>query len=173
MRHQAGQLKKFVCSILLFVFLIGCQAKKAELSHNIEMINETTFKKLTAERDDKALFVNVWATWCIPCREEFPDLIKLAEKYDKKKIEFIGISADYADEIGPKVKPFLENFNLNFKIYVQDFENEEAFINSLNKEWSGALPATFIFNSKGEQKIFLAGKKSFKEFDMQIEKVLN
>ena len=160
---------------LLFLFLFGCRSNENPIVFvdEIERIDEAGFKELVTERNGKILFVNVWATWCVPCREEFPDIIKLRKKFAKRNIEFFGISADYPDEVDSKVKPFLKKFNLNFKTYVQNFENDETFINSLSTDWNGALPATFIFDSKGSQKVFLQGKKSFEEFEKNINSIIN
>jgi thiol-disulfide isomerase/thioredoxin len=60
-------------------------------------------KALTPSR--KPLLVNFWATWCDPCREEFPDLVKLDAEY-KGKIDFITISLDELSEIDRDVPSF-------------------------------------------------------------------
>jgi thiol-disulfide isomerase/thioredoxin len=126
---------------------------------------------LIMNRNGKVLLINVWATWCIPCREEFPDLVRLAEKYQGRNLEVIGISADYPDEIASKITPFIESEKVNFPIYVQDFDKEENFINYLNRDWSGALPATFIYDKSGAQQKFLLGKQSFQEFQQAVEEL--
>lgn len=165
-------------TILAFVFatilLVGCGPKETSnpFIETIETIDSTTLQEMISQRNGALLFVNVWATWCVPCKEEFPDLIRLVKKYKSQNVEFVGISADYPDEIETRVKPFLRAFDLNFKIYVQDFENDEEFINLLNREWSGALPATFIYDQNGIQRAFLLGKKSMEEFEQELIKLL-
>ncbi len=169
---------KYFFIISIFVIFLSCGEKSQtpdmkETSFSVDILDEAGFQKLILDRNGKFLFINVWATWCIPCREEFPDLIKLANIYQSKQIEFIGLSADYPDEIELKILPFLKEFDLNFKIYVQKFKSEQDFINRLNESWSGALPASFIYNPNGVQLAFLNGKKSFSEFQEAIEKHLN
>lgn len=145
----------FTCSIL--VLLYGCSAQESgetageseNTNPQIGLIDEIGFQDLVRNRDGKMLLINVWATWCIPCREEFPDLVKIADQYRDNKVEVVGISADFPDEIESKVEPFLKSQNAGFKNYVKNFEDDEAFINTVNPEWSGALPATFVYDANG------------------------
>ncbi len=138
-------------------------------SIGVEAIDESGFEKLTQERNGKMLLLNVWATWCIPCKEEFPDLVRLAEDYRNRDVEIVGLSVDYPDEVESRIKPFLQEQNINFKVYVADFKDQDEFINNLNPGWSGALPATFVFDASGKQTAFLLGKHSYEEFRKVIE----
>lgn len=138
-------------------------------TEGIELLNEAKLDSLIDTRNGKLLFINMWATWCVPCREEFKDLIQLAEFYKNRKVEIVGVSVDYPDEIESKIKPFVEEQQVTFKIYVQDFDRQEKLINKLNKEWSGALPASFLYNPYGKQIAYLPGKHSFSEFKKIID----
>jgi thiol-disulfide isomerase/thioredoxin len=142
------------------------------LQAEIRKLTPQMLDELIKNRNGKVLLINVWATWCIPCREEFPDLVKLAEKYQERNLEIIGISADYPDEIISKIQPFVKSQRVNFPIYVQNFDKQENFINYFNEDWRGALPATFIFDKSGIQQAFLLGKHSYKEFQQNVEKFL-
>ena len=147
--------------------------KQMEIRFDVKPLDESGLKQLIAQRNGKFLLLNVWATWCTPCREEFPVLIKLAEEYKHSNVEFVGLSVDYPDEIESKIIPFLEKHNGNFKIYVQNFKDEGMIIQLLNKEWSGAIPATFIFDPEGIQQAFLLGKRSYDDFKQALEKIRN
>ncbi len=141
-------------------------------SITVDTIDENGFKNLVEQREGKILCLNVWATWCVPCREEFPDLVKIANHFQNKDVELIGISADFPDEIHSKIIPFLRQHQTNFPVYVKNFESDEAFINSVNSEWSGALPATVIYDRQGNQKMFHLGKIDFDTLRREIESVL-
>ncbi|UCF64366.1 MAG: redoxin domain-containing protein [bacterium] len=169
--------KKYLWVVsVLFLFLARCGETENETSgsenkepdadyvYKVELLGQDDLQKLINQRRDRILLINVWATWCIPCREEFPDLVQLAENYKDRQVDIVAISADYPDEIETKIIPFLKSQQVNFPVYVQNFENQEDFINFLSREWSGALPASFIYNATGEQKLFLLGKQSYQEF---------
>ena len=130
---------------------------------SVEKLTGSELEKIISSRDGKILLINIWATWCIPCREEFPDLVKLRNETDEKEIDIIGISADYPDEIESKIIPFLREQKVNFKNYVNAFDDPNELIDFLNPDWNGALPATFIFDEAGNQKVFLEGKQSYEE----------
>ena len=118
------------------------------------------------------LFINVWATWCAPCREEFPELVKLADTY-KNEIRVVGISVDDSEIIDSKVIPFLEDQKAEFINYLLKVIDPEDFINLLNEEWSGAIPATFIYDKNGNQKEMLIGKQTYQQFEEAVKKVID
>jgi thiol-disulfide isomerase/thioredoxin len=137
------------------------------VSASVEVITVDKLKELIRNRSGKPLLINVWATWCAPCREEFPDLVKLANQYEDK-IDVVGISVDFPEEIDSKIIPFLKKQNATFTNYVIRLIEPEDFINLLNKDWSGAVPATFIYNEKGIQIKSLIGKRTFEELEKVI-----
>lgn len=138
----------------------------------VEIINLEELNDIINTRQGTPLLLNVWATWCIPCREEFPDLIRLAEDYDDG-IEVIGISVDSQEEIESKVIPFLQQVNSSFTNYIINFDDPEDFINLVNKDWGGAIPATFIYDKTGVQKEVFIGKQSFGDFEKIVKSYLS
>jgi thiol-disulfide isomerase/thioredoxin len=139
-------------------------------SIKVEIITVEDLKELIKNRNSKPLLINVWATWCAPCREEFPDLVKIANEYDGQ-IDVVGISVDSPEEIDSKIIPFLKNQNASFTNYIIKVIEPEDFINLLNESWSGAIPATFIYTEKGNQVRYLIGQQSFEEFKKVIENI--
>ena len=157
---------------LITILLLTCVEIYSQQSDKItvETIDKTKLAKLIKERKGKILFLNLWATWCVPCWEEFSSIVKLADEH--KDVEFVGLSVDFPDEVDSKIIPFLESNKSNFVSYVNGFENDEALINAIDKKWNGALPATFLFDKMGRKISFLEGKKSYDEFKKEIEKAL-
>lgn len=138
----------------------------------IPVIDKVDIENIISQRSRKALLINIWATWCVPCREEFPDLIKLNEKY-KSEVDVIGISVDYQDEIESKIKPFSKKMNVNFPLYVNGISDVEAFINFFDTEWNGAIPATFIYDLNGNIANKIYGQKDFDYFENVIKHTLS
>ena len=137
----------------------------------VETIAKDNLEELIKNRNGKILLLNIWATWCIPCREEFPDLVKLSQEY-KEQIDIVAISVDYKDEIDSKVIPFLHKNSVKFSVFISGFSKDEELINFVDSNWNGALPASFIYNSDGEQIQFLEGKQSIESFSSSIKKLL-
>jgi thiol-disulfide isomerase/thioredoxin len=159
----------------VFLVAVGCSktsetdSLNANSSIAIEFIDESGYEDLVDNRNGKILLVNFWATWCIPCRAEFPDLVKIAKDYKDKNLEVIGISADIEEEIESKVKPFLKAHQTPFKNYVKNVEDDGAFIDFVSKEWRGALPATFVYDAEGQLKTYHIGKADYEKFRVMIE----
>jgi thiol-disulfide isomerase/thioredoxin len=179
-KHLDVQLKEFNMKIrqiliyaVIFSFIIFIQPQYSQPANiKIDEINLDELAEIINNRDGKALLINIWATWCIPCREEFPDLIKLTDQYEGK-IDVVGISIDYPDELESKVYPFLNKFQINFTNYISSEKDAEKFINFLNIKWNGALPASFIYDTEGKQVKLFVGKKSFEKFEEVVLEYTN
>jgi thiol-disulfide isomerase/thioredoxin len=137
----------------------------------VDLIDEAGLQKLIHERHGKILLLNIWATWCLPCIEEFPDLIKLYSSQGTDTLEIVGISVDDSDDVGSKVLPFLEKHAVPFKVYLAHFGNQDDFINSLDSTWNGAVPATFIYDSLGKQRFLMIGERTFDQFKQKVEQL--
>ena len=118
----------------------------------------------------KAVLVNVWATWCGPCREEFPGLVRVAEKYNGQGLKVILVSADETTDV-VAVKKFLANEGVDFPAYIKA-EKDQAFIDGLDRQWTGALPATFIYDSGGKLRDFWEGGVTFSVFEQKVVEAL-
>jgi len=120
----------------------------------------------------KPLLVNFWATWCEPCREEFPDLVKINADY-QEKIDFITVSLDELSEIGRDVPKFLAEMKATMPAYLLKTPDEEAAIASVSKTWQGGLPFTILFGAKGETVYSRQGKVKLEVLRPEIEKIAN
>lgn len=118
----------------------------------------------------KVVVVNVWATWCIPCREEMPDLVKLRRDYKDRGVALLLVSGDFSTE-RDAAATFLGEQGVDFPTYIKTGD-DMAFINAFDPKWSGALPATFIFDGQGTLRHALLGKSSYAQFEAKVLDVL-
>ena len=116
------------------------------------------------------VLVNLWATWCDPCREEFPDLVRLERKYRSRGLRVLFVSADDRDDAAA-VQSFLSDQGVDFPTYLKA-EKDQPFIDRLEKRWTGALPATLLFDGKGRQRGFWEGPVKVRELEEEIVKLL-
>ena len=141
----------------------------ASLSGAVKLVDEIAFKKLLVP-NGKPLLINFWATWCDPCREEFPDLVKLDNEY-KGKIDFITISLDDPEDIAIAVPKFLASMKAEMPAYLLKTADESAVISSVSKDWQGGMPFTVLFNTKGEIKYFRQGKVILETLRVELNKL--
>ncbi len=127
------------------------QATGGQSSPVLLPIDETGISALRQQAQGRVLVLNLWATWCKPCVEEFPHLVKLQQTYASRGLELIFISVDDDDaRTTQRVRTFLKKMNLHVPSYIKKSGSDEAFINAVHPQWSGALPATFVYNRSGE-----------------------
>ena len=118
----------------------------------------------------KAVLVNMWATLCGPCREEFPGLVRVAHKYRDRGLTVMLVSADDNADMAA-VKEFLAKQGVDFPAYIKA-EKDQPFIDALDKRWTGALPATFIYDGAGKLCDFWEGSAPFNVFEQKVVEVL-
>lgn len=119
----------------------------------------------------QVVVVNVWATWCIPCREEFPDLLKLRRAYRERGVDVLFVSGDFGAE-RDQTTAFLSEQGVDFPTFIKTGD-DMAFIDAFDPKWSGALPATFIFDGQGRLRHALYGKSSYAQFEAKVLDVLH
>lgn len=103
-----------------------------------------------ATQNARPLLVNFWATWCEPCREEFPDLVLIGEDYRGRGVDFITVSLDDPAEIKTGVPQFLREMRAEkIPSYLLNVPDPEPAIKLVDAEWKGGLPATFLFDAQG------------------------
>ncbi|MGH9821486.1 MAG: thioredoxin domain-containing protein [Pyrinomonadaceae bacterium] len=131
-------------------------AKTGASKPAVTQIDEIGLKKLLIPHG-KPLLVNFWATWCDPCREEFPELVKINADY-KGKIDFITISLDDLSDIGTEVPKFLIGMKADMPAYLLKTADEDAAMRSVSTAWAGGLPFTILFGEDGSTAYFRQGK---------------
>lgn len=144
---------------------------QAASPQKVTQIDDAKIKQLL-KPDGKPLLVNFWATWCAPCVEEFPDLVKIDEEF-RGKIDFITVSHDFIEELDTGVPEFLSKMNAEMPTYLLVSADENTLISSISKDWSGALPFTILYNEKGEVTYSRQGKVNPETLKGEIEKTLD
>jgi thiol-disulfide isomerase/thioredoxin len=121
-------------------------------SDDIREINLEGLKKMLQRdgKDTRPLLVNFWATWCDPCREEFPDLVKLDADYRNKGLNFIAISLDDVTDIKTAVPKFLTEMKATMPVVLLNVNDPEPAIKVVDATWDGQLPATFLYDKDGK-----------------------
>lgn len=118
----------------------------------------------------KTVLVNVWATWCLPCVKEFPDIVRL-QKQHAADLQVLFVSVDSADA-RQAVETFLEKQGVDWTTYRKVGKDQE-FIDGLSSSWSGAIPATLIVDKEGKEVTFIEGITDFATLEKHIQTTIN
>ena len=121
---------------LLFPLLLNAQTVLS-LSYN-------ELKPLLNQKGDKIYVVNFWATWCAPCIKELPYFEVLDQRED---VEVLLVSLDFPKHKESRLLPFIIKNKLQAKVVLLDDADENYWINDIHPNWSGAIPATIVYNT--------------------------
>jgi len=138
---------------LLFITIsISGKAQQAKL------IKLSQLQTLIEEKSDQIKVINFWATWCAPCVKELPLFESLNQ--DRKDAKVILVSMDIDLDPSPeKVYKFVVRKKILSQVVILDERDPNAWINKIDKSWSGALPSTLFINTA-------TGKRKFVEREM-------
>ena len=146
------------------------KTKSNPASPKVTQIDAVGLKKLL-KPNGKPLLVNFWATWCDPCRDEFPDLVKLDAAYHGK-IDFVTVSLDDLADINTFVPKFLTEMKAEMPAFLLHAPDEDAAIAMVSKEWNGNLPLTILFSPNGDTAYLRKGKIKYDAATAEIDKLL-
>ncbi|NND72216.1 MAG: TlpA family protein disulfide reductase [Rhodothermales bacterium] len=104
--------------------------------------------------------VNIWATWCSPCVEEFPEIVRLANQMGEDSLSVVFVSLDFVDDMD-LVRAFLVDQSWARQSYIE--AGSADFVNDFIPEWTGTVPSSFIFDMSGTLIWQKEGKTTFPE----------
>jgi len=148
--------------LFLIVFAQQSFGQKNDFDYNFKIndlkgntIDFRTFK-------GKTVFINLWATWCGPCRGEMPSIQKLYEQVDKNEIEFVMLSIDNLKQT-EKVKKYVNDKSFTFPVYTLSGE-----FNTLPEQLQvPSIPVTFIIDKNGTVVMKEVGMKNYNTSKMK------
>ncbi|MBI2956376.1 MAG: redoxin domain-containing protein [Acidobacteria bacterium] len=171
-------------TVALLVAALGCTADKplpppatpsraaGNFTRQADWIDLEGYRQRLAAERGRVVVVNFWATWCEPCREEFPDLIELDRRFRSRGLVFLSVSLDDPADRDTKVRDFLAELRPSFPVFIKSQGDPDPFINAIDLEWSGALPATFIYDRRGRRRHSLVGKQTLASLERHLEPLL-
>jgi thiol-disulfide isomerase/thioredoxin len=123
-----------------------CSAGKAASAVELKTVEYDELQEAIRSHKGKVVVVDVWASWCTPCKEEFPHLVELHKKYGEQGLVCLSVSVD--DEASAaKATEFLKKVNATFGNYRLD--EETSF---WQEKWDlKGIPAVFVFDREGKR----------------------
>jgi thiol-disulfide isomerase/thioredoxin len=143
-------------------------AKPPSISRELD---SAALRELLAAQKGRVVLVNFWATWCVPCREEFPDLVRLQRDLAPRGLRVLGISTDFAGQTAA-VESFLASAKPNFDNYRKKSGDDQAFIETVDRGWGGELPFSVLYGRDGRKVKVFSGRQSYEQYRSEIVKLL-
>jgi thiol-disulfide isomerase/thioredoxin len=166
------RLKRYRAAAAAWLLLAGAAAAQTPPSRLAgELDAKGLAARIEAEKGNVVL-LNFWATWCVPCREEYPDIVRLQKALSPKGLRVIGVSTDFSKQL-PAVEAFLIKNRPTFPNYHRKSGGDDQdFINAVDPKWGGELPFSVLYGRDGNKVRTLSGKSSYADFEREVLKVL-
>lgn len=158
-------MKKLLCVLWI---ILTTQA----FAQQVSLVRSSYITQLKTNQSDTVYVINFWATWCKPCVEELPYFEQLTQTYADKKVKVILVSTDFKKQIDSRLKPFIVAKKIHSQIVFMDESNPNDWINTIDKNWSGAIPATLIICGKKKFTYFEEGETTFEKLSNIIKPLL-
>jgi thiol-disulfide isomerase/thioredoxin len=158
-------------ALVVIIFMFALSNLYSQEIKSVKSVDD--LKEIQTSVKGKVVLYNFWATWCKPCVQEFPELVKLQKNYKDKDFVLVFVSMDMPEEIKGTVIPFLEKQGVDFVSYYNDFKNPEDLIDFYDKKWEGAIPSTYIYDKDGKLSTKFIGNRDYEFFEKEITKLLN
>ena len=94
----------------------------------------------------KVLLVNLWATWCLPCQRETPELVKLHKEYQSRGLEMVGLSTEDPIASAQSVHDFVQQFQVDYQV---GWATREVAIALMQMSGKTSIPQSFIITRDG------------------------
>lgn len=151
--------------------LPSTKAKAPVAAKPMALIDLAGYRKLLADHRGKPLLITFWATWCEPCREEYPLVNQLAKQYAAQGLVVIGVDMDDDAEM-TLVRHFLERTQPVFPNVRKKMGHQDEFVDGVDLTWKGVMPANFFYAADGRLIGFMVGARPREDFEKAIRATL-
>lgn len=157
--------------ILKSIFILFFLSLALSSFSQIKVYDFEEFETLLKQKDDTVYVINFWATWCIPCIKELPAFEKVNSEYKNQNFKMILVSLDFGKDVIKRVDDFRNTRQLSAEVLILDDPDANAWIPKIDKDWSGAIPATVIYRNNNWQ--FYGHSFTYEELKKEVEKFIN
>ncbi|MEM7039184.1 MAG: TlpA disulfide reductase family protein [Bacteroidota bacterium] len=131
-------------------------------------LEEDQLRGIIAHSERPFVLVNFFATWCKPCKTEFPDLVAL-HRAEGSEIDVVLVSIDEPHDAEKKLPEFLGEFGVDFQTYART-TGEAALIKAFYPAWDSRIPLTLLYNRDGKLLEAFRGLTARSEIEMVVNK---
>lgn len=157
--------------LLLLLFIVFAATGLWAQKTSVPVMDFERFQPLLHQQNDTVYVINFWATWCVPCVKELPDFEKLHAKYNGKKFRMLLVSLDFKSALQSRLLPFIEKNQLKAEVVLLHAPDANAWIDLVDPSWSGAIPATLIY--QGDKRIFREGGYTYEELESIVKPLIH
>ena len=137
-------------TLLILGFTLVFQASMVT-GQEVGTIDKKALTELISKRGDTTYVINFWATWCSPCIKEIGFFEDLHKAYKSQNLKVILVSLDFPNQLEKRVVPFVTERKIAADVRLMTDLDYNSWIDLVDPSWSGAIPATLIYNKRSKQ----------------------
>ena len=144
-------------------------------SANAQEISDKKFEAFNRENiagSKGVVVVNFWATWCRPCIEELPFFEKVNSEMNSESFRMYLVNLDFNSKFKTVATDFVKRKQIKSEVIHINDTDPNVWINKVDSSWSGAIPATVIYND-GKKVFFKEGEMTEEQLREAISKIKN
>lgn len=157
-----------IAVLLITVMLVPAAFAQIDVGEKAPSIVLKDLKGKTVRLEDfkgKVVLLNFWATWCVPCRAEIPELVKWQMEYQAKGLQIIGITYPPTSKV--KVRNFARQTGINYPVLFGSKSTKALF------DSGDTMPYSVVIDREENVKALIEGIIFDDEFDEKIKPLLN
>jgi thiol-disulfide isomerase/thioredoxin len=136
-----------------------------------QLIDPAGLRKLLDAQRGKVVVLNLWATWCVPCLREIPDLLALEKELAPRGVTLIGLGMDEPSALADQVEPFRRKNFPAFRTWLRSEPDMDALVSVVDPAWNEILPTTYLIGRDGKVAKKIQGKRTLEQFRELIQEV--
>jgi thiol-disulfide isomerase/thioredoxin len=134
----------------------------------VQLIDAAGFKDALAQLRGRVVIVNLWATWCVPCLKEVPELVRLAAELKDDGVTLIGVAMDDPADRLTLVAPFHRKYFPAFSTWQRAESDMDTLVSVMDPRWNEVLPTTYLIGRDGKVAERIQGVRSYGEFRAEV-----
>jgi thiol-disulfide isomerase/thioredoxin len=158
-------------AFVLFALATAPAVPQTQSPNDPKLIDAQGYQKLLDQYRGKPVLITFWATWCEPCRDEYPMLNELAKQYAPKGLHVVGVNLDQDGDL-ILMRRFIVRYKPVFPNYRKKAGGEDAFVQAILPGWNGTIPASFFYAKDGRQIGHFVGATNRETYDAAIRTLL-
>ena len=139
----------------LFAVAVGVSLGRCtDAPRELQVVGLSELQNVIGGPGDAVRVINFWATWCAPCIKEMPLFEELNKSRPDVEVTLVSLDMDM-DPNPDKVRKFVKQKEIKSQVLILDAGNPNEWIDKIDANWSGALPATLVINSKTGKRVLV------------------
>lgn len=118
----------------------------------------------------RVVLVDIWATWCPPCREAFPEIVRLHRDYVPGGLVVVSVNWDAPEDVA-LAEAFVKQAGAPFRSFLMTGDPQKA-VEVIGHGWGGAVPCILLFDRAGRHRATLEGEHPIAHIEAEVKRLL-